>query len=177
MPTDRDYLIAAIMGEAQNQDDLGMAMVADVLTNRMMSKNPFQYGTPAQGTASSYQGQLFAYTKDEEGNKVPQLSSANLDQAKKEAKTAGTPASYRVLMKSIFEPGALLGEERSAYERASRIADAFVDPNNPNFNTYRGVARGSDFFDTGKGWAGKTEWGQANVFKHGGHFFRSQQPL
>jgi hypothetical protein len=102
------------MGEAGNQDDMGMAMVADVLTNRMLSANPLQYGTPSQGPASSYQGQLFARS----GDGVPQFSLADAAQTRRE----GSGAANVALFNSIFQPQLLTGRDREAYDRAARIA-------------------------------------------------------
>ena len=169
MPTERDYLIGAMLGEAGNQDDRGMAMIGDVLWNRAYGANPYQYGTPQQGAPNSIQGQLFAYSG---GN--PQFSSADLSQAQRE----GSSAPNTRLMNAIYNPSALTGGDVDAYNRAARIADTFVDPSNPQYSYYRGSARGADYFDTGGNtWAAQQPWGGANSFTYGGHTFRGQSPL
>lgn len=172
MPSELDYLIGAIMGEAGNQDAHGMAMVADALTNRVQSSNPSSYGTPgAGGTPNSYQGQLFARSGG-----VPQFSSAWEDQAARES-ARGEAHAYRMLFDSIHQPSRLSGANKAAYDRARAVAETFVNPEHPDYGQYRGIARGADFFDTGYGWAGTQPWGKENVFKHGGHYFRGQNPL
>jgi hypothetical protein len=168
MPTERDYLIGAMMGEAGNQDAIGMALVADVLMNRAQSANPSAYGTAAQAGPDTIQGQLFA-----KSGGAPQFSSAFAEQARRE----GSVAPNRRLLNSIFNPGALSNADRDVYDRAASIADTFFNEQNPQFGYYRGIARGADYFDTGKSWAANQPWGEQNAFTHGGHTFRSQTPL
>src|SRR4051794_13042203 len=99
MPTERDFLIGALMGEAANQTDQGMAGVADVLINRRDAANPQVYGTTRIGAPNTIAGQLFANSTG------VQFSSADKEATRREGK--GDIGAYVRLVNSIFNPDRL----------------------------------------------------------------------
>jgi hypothetical protein len=168
MPTERDYMIGALMGEGATEDDVGMARIAEVLLNRSRHADPARYGRQVGADPlTTIAGQLFAKT-----GKNAQFSSAYKDQSRRE----GSEAPYHRLMASIFSPEDLSDADKVTYDRAASVADAFMDPNSAQYGMYNGVARGADYFDTGAGsWAKDQGW---DSYKHGGHtFYTSENPF